>query len=243
MRFRNSLKHRSESATLANLDPTPSIDCYRLIVLFFETTPKIDRIEAALEKLPEPAAVHFAKCDAHSERASLWTRNPTGCLPIGRLALEYAEDNVNFSVAFTLADSLGGEAHWCLGSSPIAHPLVNPSTFSGTLQLCCFKRAEGLSDGDLKRIWFNEHAPVAVETQNNVGYRQNLVLSSSHSVLDGIVEELFPIEAADSLTDFFADGDDPEKMMNHIHRLTESSERVLDLEKSSVIHMTEQRLR
>ena len=32
-------------------------------------------------------------------------------------------------------------------------------------------------------------------------------------------------------------------MMNHIQRLTESSERVLDLEKSSVIHMTEQRLR
>ena len=57
------------------------------------------------------------------------------------------------------------------------------------------------------------------------------------------MEELFPIEAAGSLTDFFADGDNPEKMMNHIQRLTESSERVLDLEKSSVIHMTEQRLR
>jgi hypothetical protein len=68
------------------------------------------------------------------------------------------------------------------------------------------------------------------------------VLSSSHRPLDGIVEELFPIAAAASLTDFFADGDDPEKMMNHIQRLTESSERVLDLEKSSVIHMTEQRL-
>ena len=205
--------------------------------------PDIDQVEAAVNKLPEPSVVHYAQCNAHSERASMWTRNPTGRLPKGRLALEYPSNDLDFSVASALAQSLGGEAHWCLGASPIAHPLNEASTFSGTLQLCCFERAEGLSDEQLKHIWFNEHAPVAVETQNNVGYRQNLVLNSSHSALDGIVEELFPIEAADSLTDFFADGDDPEKMMNHIQRLTESSERVLDLEKSSVIHMTEQRLR
>lgn len=228
---------------MASLDATPSIDCYRLIVLFFETTPDINQIDAEVDKLPEPFSVHYAQCDAHSERASMWTRNPTGRLPKGRLALEYPSNDLDFSVAYALAQSLDGEAHWCLGASPIAHPLNEASTFSGTLQLCCFERAEGLSDEQLKRIWFNEHAPVAVETQNNVGYRQNLVLNSSHSALDGIVEELFPIEAADSLTDFFADGDDPEKMMNHIQRLTESSERVLDLEKSSVIHMTEQRLR
>ena len=228
---------------MASLDATPSIDCYRLIVLFFETTPDINQIDAEVDKLPEPFSVHYAQCDAHSERASMWTRNPTGRLPKGRLALEYPSNDLDFSVASALAQSLGGEAHWCLGASPIAHPLNEASTFSGTLQLCCFERAEGVSDEQLKHIWFNEHAPVAVETQNNVGYRQNLVLNSSHSALDGIVEELFPIEAADSLTDFFADGEDPEKMMNHIQRLTESSERVLDLEKSSVIHMTEQRLR
>ena len=228
---------------MASLDTTPSIDCYRLIVLFFETTPDINQIDAEVDTLPEPSSVHFAQCDPHSERASIWTRNPTGRLPKGRLALEYPSNNLDISDASALAQSLGGEAHWCLGASPIAHPLNEPSTFSGTLQLCCFERAEGLSDEQLKRIWFNEHAPVAVETQNNVGYRQNLVLNSSHSALDGIVEELFPIEAADSFTDFFADGDNPEKMMNHIQRLTESSERVLDLEKSSVIHMTEQRLR
>ena len=228
---------------MANPDATPSIDCYRLIVLFFEATPDINQIEAAVDTLPQPSLVHFAQCDAHSERASMWTRNPTGRLPCARLALEYPSNDLDFAVASALAQSLGGEAHWCLGASPIAHPLDEPSTFSGTLQLCCFERAEGLSDEKLKLIWFTEHAPVAVETQNNVGYRQNLVLSSSHNALDGIVEELFPIEAADSLTDFFADGDNPEKMMNHIQQLTKSSERVLDLEKSSVIHMTEQRLR
>ena len=228
---------------MASLNAIPSIDCYRLIILFFETMPDVNQIEPEVDKLHEPSAVHFAQCDAHSERASMWTRNPTGRLPTGRLALEFAGNNLDFAAASTLAESLGGEAHWCLGASPIAHPLNRPTVFSGTLQLCCFERAKGLSDETLKQIWFNEHAPVAVETQNNVGYRQNLVLSSTHSPLDGIVEELFPIEAADSLTEFFAEGDNSEKLMNHIQRLTESSERVLDLEKSSVIHMTEQRLR
>ena len=227
---------------MASVDTTPSVDCYRLIVLFFGAIPDVNQIEAAVDTLPRPLATHLAQCDAHSQRATMWTRNPTGRLPIGRLALEYASEVLDWETATAFADTLGGEAHWCLGASPIAHPLNHAVTFSGTLQLCCFERAEGLSDPELEHIWFNEHAPVAVATQNNVGYRQNLVLSSSHSPLDGIVEELFPIAAAASLTDFFADGDDPDKMMNHIQRLTESSERVLDLEKSSVIHMTEQRL-
>ena len=80
---------------------------------------------------------------------------------------------------------------------------------------------------------------MALDTQNTLGYRQNRVLRSSHETLDGIVEEHFPIEAANSLTAFFADGHDEAKMMSNIHVLTESSERVLDLERSSVIHMTE----
>jgi len=116
-------------------------------------------------------------------------------------------------------------------------------TFSGTIQLCCFERRKGLSDAALEHIWFQEHVQVALDTQNTLGYRQNRVLRSSHDQLDGIVEEHFTIEAANSLTAFFADGDDEAKMMSNIHVLTESSERVLDLERSSVIHMTEHRLR
>ena len=111
------------------------------------------------------------------------------------------------------------------------------------MQLCCFERREGLSDEALEQIWFQEHVQVALDTQNTLGYRQNLVLRSSHDQLDGIVEEHFSIEAASSLTAFFANGDDEVKMMSNIHVLTESSERLLDLERSSVIHMTEHRLR
>ena len=84
---------------MASLDATPSIDCYRLIVLFFEATPDINQIEALVDTLPEPSAVHFAQCDAHSERASMWTRNPTGRLPSGRLALEYPSNELDLSLS------------------------------------------------------------------------------------------------------------------------------------------------
>ena len=66
---------------MANLDATPSIDCYRLIVLFFEATPDINQIEAAVDTLPEPSAVHFAQCDAHaSERPCGHATPPIACL-------------------------------------------------------------------------------------------------------------------------------------------------------------------
>ena len=142
-----------------------------------------------------------------------------------------------------VAKQLGAEVHWCKGTTPLTPPLQSGETFSGTIQLCCFERRKGLSDEALEHIWFQEHVHVALDTQNTLGYRQNRVLRSSHDRLDGIVEEHFPIEAANSLTAFFADGDDEAKMMSNIHVLTESSERVLDLERSSVIHMTEHRLR
>ena len=197
----------------------------------------------ALEAFPEAQNAYLGTCDAHSNQAAMWTRNPTGKLPRGRLALEFSETAIDRQRAIDIAKQMGAEVHWCKGTTPLTPPLNSGETFSGTIQLCCFERREGLSNAALEQIWFTEHVQVAIDTQNTLGYRQNLVLRSSHERLDGIVEEHFPIEAANSLTAFFADGDDEAKMMSNIHVLTESSERVLDLERSSVIHMTEHRLR
>jgi hypothetical protein len=216
---------------------------YRLIFLFYEETPTSAQIEHAISALPVARNVFFARLDDHSRRASMWTRNPTGKLPIGRLALEYPTDDMPWEICERLAVQLCAEAHWCLGTSPIPIVLASGKCFTGTLQLCCFQRAQGLSDEVLENIWFDEHAQIAIDTQNTEGYRQNRVLCSSHDPLDGIVEEVFPLEAANSLTAFFADGHDEEKMMRHIHLLTQSSERVLDLAQSSVIHLTDKRLR
>ena len=185
---------------------------------------------------------YLGTSDVHSKQAAMWTRNPTGKLTSGRLALEFSDAAIDWQRAVDIAAQLGAEVHWCKGATPLTPPLLIGETFRGTMQLCCFERREGLSDGALEKIWFQEHVQVALDTQNTLGYRQNLVLRSSHNQLDGIVEEHFSIEAANSLTAFFANGDDEVKMMSNIHVLTESSERLLDLERSSVIHMTEHRL-
>ena len=216
---------------------------HRLIFLFFSEAPSRAAAMRALEAFPEAQNAYLGTCDAHSNQAAMWTRNPTGKLPRGRLALEFSETAIDWQRAIDIAKQMGAEVHWCKGTTPLTPPLNSGETFSGTIQLCCFERRKGLSDEALEQIWFTEHVQVAIDTQNTLGYRQNLVLRSSHERLDGIVEEHFPIEAANSLTAFFADGDDEAKMMSNIHVLTESSERVLDLERSSVIHMTEHRLR
>ncbi|MDA8739114.1 hypothetical protein N9X89_03300 [Luminiphilus sp.] len=197
----------------------------------------------ALDAFSGVQNAYLGTSDAHSDQAAMWTRNPTGKLTSGRLALEFSDAAIDWQRAVDVAAQLGAEVHWCKGATPLTPPLLTQETFSGTMQLCCFERREGLPDAALEQIWFQEHVQVALDTQNTLGYRQNLVLRSSHDQLDGIVEEYFSIEAANSLTAFFADGDDEVKMMSNIHVLTESSERLLDLERSSVIHMTEHRLR
>ena len=216
---------------------------HRLIFLFFSEPLTPADAMRALEAFPEAQNAYLGTCDAHSDQAAMWTRNPTGKLTSGRLALEFSDAHIDSPRAVDVAAQLGAEVHWCKGATPLTPPLLTEETFSGTMQLCCFERREGLSDEALEQIWFQEHVQVALDTQNTLGYRQNLVLRSSHDPLDGIVEEHFSIEAASSLTAFFANGDDEVKMMSNIHVLTESSERLLDLERSSVIHMTEHRLR
>lgn len=216
---------------------------HRLIFLFFSEPLTPAAAMRALEAFPEAQNAYLATCDAHSDQAAMWTRNPTGKLTRGRLALEFSDAHIDWPRAVDVAAQLGAEVHWCKGATPLTPPLLTEETFSGTMQLCCFERREGLSDEAFEQIWFQEHVQVALDTQNTLGYRQNLVLRSSHDPLDGIVEEHFSIEAASSLTAFFANGDDEVKMMSNIHILTESSERLLDLERSSVIHMTERRLR
>ena len=216
---------------------------HRLIFLFFSEPLTPADAMRELEAFPEAQNAYLGTCDAHSDQAAMWTRNPTGKLTSGRLALEFSDAHIDWQRAVDVAAQLGAEVHWCKGATPLTPPLLTEETFSGTIQLCCFERREGLSDEALEQIWFQEHVQVALDTQNTLGYRQNLVLRSSHDPLDGIVEEHFSIEAASSLTAFFANGDDEVKMMSNIHVLTESSERLLDLERSSVIHMTEHRLR
>ena len=163
-------------------------DTHRLIFLFFSEPVERESGLHALEAFPEAQNGYLGTCDTHSNQAAMWTRNPTGKLPSGRLALEFSDAAIDWQCAVGVAKQLGAEVHWCKGTTPLTPPLQSGETFSGTIQLCCFERRKGLSDEALEHIWFQEHVHVALDTQNTLGYRQNRVLRSSHDRLDGIVE-------------------------------------------------------
>ena len=214
----------------------------RFIILFFNEVPLPDVVESACDNLEgDDLTIMLARLDEHSDRASMWVRDPMGCLPQGRLAIDAPDGNSAHLTS--IADSLGGSLYHCFGRIPVTPQLAVGETFGGTMQLCCFQRKENLSDATLRSRWFEQHTDIAIETQQTLGYRQNLVLESGEPFFDGIVEEYFSYEAATDMTAFFADGHDEARMWQHIEALTKSSESFLDLDKSEVIHLTDTRLR
>ena len=214
----------------------------RLIILYFNAVPGIDAVSAAVSDLPGVAAALLARTDEASRRADMWRRDPLQCLPTGRLALDFTDPQASIPDRQTLSRSLGGFAYHCQTRAPLELEMAVGETFSGTLQLCCFHRRRGIDDRQLRRYWFDDHTEVAVTTQNTLGYFQNWVLSGGGPDFDGIVEEYFPAEASQSMTAFFADGHDETLMWGHVERLTASSERFLDLERTEVIHLTDTRI-
>jgi hypothetical protein len=213
----------------------------RLLLLFFQDPPTAAQVLEALGTVDGVTAAYLAQEDTHSQRAAMWIRDPLGCLPKGRLALDLqAPLSVDRSEA--LADTLGGTPYRCAGRMPLPLTIEPGATFSGTLQLCCFQRRDGLTDQELERLWFQEHTAVAIATQHTLGYRQNRVRWGGTPHFDGLVEEYFPPEASTSLEAFFTDGHDSDRMWQNIQKLTESSERFLNLDRSEVVHLTDTRL-
>jgi len=214
-----------------------------LVVLFYGDVPAVSEIDALLAAHGVVTAALLARTDSSSARAAMWTRDPLQRLPSGRLALELDDNADTGTWLQALTRAFDGVTYECRAHTPLALPMAIGEVFDGTLQLCCFQRRSGLTDDQLSQFWLAEHTEVAVTTQNTLGYRQNWVLSGGEPRFDGIVEEYFPPEASESMNAFFADGQDEALMWAHVQRLTASSERFLDLDRTEVIHLTDTRIR
>ncbi len=116
-------------------------DTHRLIFLFFSEAPERNSAMRALEAFPQAKNVYLGTCDEHSEQAVMWTRNPTGKLPRGRLALEFSESGIDWQCAVDIAKQLGAEVHWCKGTTPLTPPMRSGETFSGTIQTLLLRAA------------------------------------------------------------------------------------------------------
>lgn len=108
-----------------------------------------------------------------------------------------------------------------------ARPAARGERTAGFANVALLRRPAHMTFAEWIDAWHNGHTDVAIETQSTFGYVQNVVarpLIPGAPAVDGIVEELFPIEALTSLHAFFAAADDDELGRN-LARMTESTAR------------------
>ena len=112
------------------------------------------------------------------------------------------------------------------------HPPKAGDRTTGFAQLAFLKRPEKLTYAEWLDIWHNSHTHVAVETQSNFEYIQNVVvraLTPSAPAIDAVVEECFPAAAmADPYVFFDASGNEA-KFKRNLARMMDSVNRFIEL--------------
>jgi len=101
----------------------------------------------------------------------------------------------------------------------------------GVNMVTCINRLPALSREEFWRIWYQDHKRVAQETQSTFGYVRNSVvrpLTDGAPACDGIVEEMFPIEALTDPKVWYAAASEEELRAN-LQRMMDSVQRFLDL--------------
>jgi EthD domain len=140
---------------------------------------------------------------------SLWTQQSYGTQVAEAVAL--LEKECQSAAAYLVTESV-----------PLAPPRVESGERTpGLANIALLRRPAHLDRDTWLQRWHVGHTPVAIETQSTFGYTQNVVvraLTPDAPAVDGIVEELFPLDAVTSLHAFFgaADDDDLRDRMNRM---------------------------
>ncbi|MDE3737001.1 EthD domain-containing protein [Pseudomonas resinovorans] len=116
-----------------------------------------------------------------------------------------------------------------------AHPGQRTHGFSQIAFLSCPPR---LTRDAWLDTWRNYHTQVAIDTQDNFLYVQNLVvraLTHGAAPLDAIVEEAFPPAAMTDPMAFFDAVGDEEKFQKNLAAMMESCNRFIDFDKIDVL--------
>jgi hypothetical protein len=130
---------------------------------------------------------------------SLWTQQSYGKQLTE--ALELLAKQCRLIAAYLVTESV-----------PLAPPIVESGQrTTGLANIALLRRPDTLDEATWLQCWHIGHTPVAIETQATFGYTQNVVvrpLTQDAPAIDGIVEELFPLEAISDLHAFFGASDD-----------------------------------
>ena len=130
---------------------------------------------------------------------SIWTQQYYGSAV--RAALSRLSAECDVLAAYLVTESV-----------PLPGPDVARSARTpGLANIALLRRPPDMDEATWLTRWHIDHTPVAIETQATFGYTQNTVvraLTPDAPAIDGIVEELFPIEAISDLQAFFGAADD-----------------------------------
>ena len=125
---------------------------------------------------------------------------------------------------------------------------MQPGRVEGMCQVAFLKKPAAQPLSDWLKAWLGDHTRVAIDTQSNFAYRQNLVsvplpLAQNDQLdwplMDAIVEENFPAIAMTSREAFFAAEDDPDKFEEHQQIMMQSCFKFIDFENFDCIPMSQ----
>jgi hypothetical protein len=145
-----------------------------------------------------------------------------------------------------LVDACGRVAGYSVVESTILtnreHPSPPGERTWGYSQVALLHVPANMSFEHWRDVWLSQHTPVAIETQANFRYVQNVVL---HSLTEGappwrgIVEECFPLEALSDPRWFFDAVGDDAKLQRNLSRMMDSVHRFLESDGTDLIRTSE----
>lgn len=131
---------------------------------------------------------------------------------------------------------------WLVAESTIIANRDHPPTVGdrtwGWSQASFIRFRDDLSPADAVAVWHSHHTRVAIQTQANFEYVQNLIvrpLTDGAPEYDAFVEECFPIEALDDPHAFFDAVDDAAKFKANLDIMMDSCRRFIRFGRIDII--------
>ncbi len=159
----------------------------------------VTRFQLNIDDVPVAGALRFGPGAPITALVSLWTDGDP-------------------EAAIAVLSDLETDVHaWRVSERrPIEPPAVADGERTDALaNVAVLRRPEGMSRDEYEQIWFEDHTPIAIETQNTFGYVQNAVeetLTPSSPEISAIVEELFPMAALTDIHEFYGSGGDDDEL-------------------------------
>ena len=167
-----------------------------------------------------------------------------------QLWLDSAHDRFRAPIDAILGESSGKLGAWLVLDSTIIrnteHPPLHDSRTEGWSQFCFIQKPERLSYDEWRHNWQTLHTPVAIDTQSNFEYIQNLVirpLIEGPHAYAAIVEECFPAAAMTDQAVFFDAVGDTDKFQKNTQEMADSCARFIDFGSIDVLPTSQYDLR